>query len=67
MSQSISYGHPKCPNHEVDLMLTGKPGLGICPVSNCEFEYEAFEQQKKKQVDTNGNVIQTYKVRGDEK
>jgi hypothetical protein len=32
---------PKCPNHDVPLILTNTPGIGICPISTCRFEYEA--------------------------
>lgn len=37
---------PKCPNHDVDLILTNTPGVGICPISNCRFEYEEVKDEE---------------------
>jgi len=32
---------PRCPNHKVKLVLTNDPGVGICPISNFCFTYDA--------------------------
>ena len=67
MSHSVSFGVPKCPNHKVNLMLTGKPGIGQCPVSLCYFEYKAEENKREVKVDSYGRVLTEYTVKGDEK
>lgn len=53
MTQSF---HPKCPNHDVPLIKTADPGIGICPISAARFSYneDLFEQTKKVQVNSSG-------------
>jgi hypothetical protein len=37
---------PKCPNHDVPLLLTNTPGRGHCPISGCLFEYVPIEDEE---------------------
>jgi len=43
-------GGPRCPNHQVTLDRTDTPGIGICPISRCEFKYDTEAQSKKKKL-----------------
>ncbi len=62
---------PRCPNHQVVLILTDTKGIGICPISKCEFAYEAEEeedtgsQKEEIKVDSAGNtyVAKKYKIK----
>ncbi len=45
-SPSTSYA-PKCPNHGVPLIRTSDKGIGICPISDARFAYEANENESK--------------------
>lgn len=44
---------PKCPNHGVPLNKTGDPGIGICPVSDARFTYDADEYSKNRKLKIN--------------
>lgn len=50
---------PKCPNHCVPLTLTNTRGIGICPISNCRFEYKADEDtaHDKMRVTAFGDMV----------
>lgn len=62
---------PRCPNHAVPLELTDTIGLGICPISRCEFRYvPKMEKGKEKYVNKirNGKIVREkdYEITGDE-
>jgi hypothetical protein len=63
---------PKCPNHNVALEGCGFPlpskGVGKCPISGADFEFEAEVQADKMVVDKDGNMSKStgWKVEGDE-
>lgn len=46
---------PRCPNHNVPLILTDTPGIGICPISDCRFTYDAEQAEKRRK-----NVINSF-------
>lgn len=57
---------PKCPNHDVPLILTNDPGVGICPISNCRFEYEPITDEESdtpeyEDVVENGKIVRRAK------
>lgn len=62
-----------CPNHNEELEGLPFPipskGTGVCPVSKCEFDYEAELDQTEVKKDKNGNLIKSlhWNVSGDEK
>lgn len=57
---------PRCPNHRVKLVDCHN-GIGICPISNCRFEYTADQAERitKLKIDAFGKVVEStdYKVR----
>jgi len=42
-------GKPRCPNHRVPL-VDCKDGVGICPISDYRFSYDADEYEKTKKL-----------------
>lgn len=44
---------PKCPNHAVPLLKSGEVGIGICPISDARFAYDADEAEKTKKLKIN--------------
>lgn len=69
IEQERKYG-PRCPNHQVVLILTNDPGVGICPISKCEFNYEPLDEntgseKDEVKIDSNGNMItvKSYKIK----
>lgn len=59
-------GGPRCPNHRVPL-VDCKDGVGICPISSCEFSYDADEWEKTKKHKINAlggiDVVGDWKVK----
>ncbi len=51
---------PRCPNHGSPLEGCGFPlpqkGVGKCPISGCDFEFEATVDQEKTVLDKFGNM-----------
>jgi hypothetical protein len=51
---------PKCPNHGVALEGMGFPmkskGVGKCPISGADFEFEATLDEDKVVMDKDGNT-----------
>lgn len=64
---------PRCPNHGAPLEGLEFPipakGTGICPISKCEFDYEAEVDEQKMVKDKDGNLVPSldWKVSGEEK
>jgi hypothetical protein len=63
---------PKCPNHgeplyDVPFPLPEK-GTGICPVSNCPFDFTAEVEKDAVAVDKNGNLTKkvSWNVQGND-
>jgi len=67
---NVTGNSPRCPNHQVPLIRTNDPGVGICPISNCRFEYDADAESKAKKLKINafGKVeeVTDWKVTGSE-
>lgn len=62
---------PRCPNHHVFLELTDTLGIGICPISGCEFAYQVeLEKGEEKVVNKilNGKMVEEtqYIIKGDD-
>lgn len=63
---------PRCPNHGEPLEGLPFPldskGIGKCPVSGVDFEYEARTDDSQIKKDKEGNIIKNvgYQVTGDE-
>lgn len=63
---------PLCPNHSEPLEGCGFPlpskGIGKCPISGVDFEFEVELDDTKQVVDKFGNIKKdkSYKVTGDE-
>lgn len=61
---------PLCPNHAVPLEGCGFPlpakGVGICPVSQCPFEFEASVDEEKMVLGKDGKMHKevSWKVMG---
>lgn len=52
---------PKCPNHNVPLIRTNSPGIGICPVSDARFAYDEDQAEKTRslQITSLGTMVET--------
>lgn len=63
---------PKCPNHGEPLEGCGFPlpskGTGICPVSNCPFDFEVELDEEKMVLDKFGKLTPTvgWKISGND-
>jgi hypothetical protein len=55
MSDTVDWdtGGPRCPKHGVVLIRTGDPGIGICPVSDARFSYDADYAEKTRKLRLN--------------
>lgn len=55
MSDQIIWqkGTPKCPNHGCPLVRTGDLGVGICPISDARFTYDADHAAKTQKLKVN--------------
>jgi len=42
----MSTSGPRCPNHNVILIMTDTPGIGICPISDCRFQYVPLKDEE---------------------
>jgi hypothetical protein len=72
MTAIFTTGKPRCPNHNEPLEGCGFPlpakGVGKCPISGADFEFEAEVDEAKTLVDKFGNVKKEtgFRVSGDD-
>ena len=54
--------NPQCPNHGVPLNKTGTPGIGICPISGCRFDYDDSPHGMELVIGAGGQLMRVPRV-----
>mgnify|MGYP001578540133 CR=1 FL=1 len=64
MTEQVTSGGPRCPNHKVALLSIGEVGRMQCPISECIFDVKTDDSKKKETYDKFGNIMHSYIIEG---